>query len=214
MKKTKMEKGITLIALIITIVVLLILAVVTIGAIRESSIITHAQNAKNTYNEEQIKEEIELFNTEYLMNNKKNMQDATKERMVEICKETGVKPEQLIVYYDLCNANENKANENTEGYEKLKEEYVFYRIDKTTEEEQAILETNGVRILKGDMDLDGVITQNDYDLLVECALNDDAPHSELELKIGDLAEDGYLDVLDVSIIERFLSGHISIDKFY
>ena len=36
---TKMEKGITLIALIITIVVLLILAVVSIGAVKESSII-------------------------------------------------------------------------------------------------------------------------------------------------------------------------------
>lgn len=49
MKKTKMEQGITLIALIITIVVLLILAVVSIGAINESKIIKHAQNASTTY---------------------------------------------------------------------------------------------------------------------------------------------------------------------
>lgn len=60
MKKTKMEKGITLIALIITIVVLLILAVVTIGAIRESSIITHAQNAKDSWNKGSTQEELNL----------------------------------------------------------------------------------------------------------------------------------------------------------
>ena len=49
MKKTKLEKGITLIALIITIIVLLILAVVTIGSIKDSKIITYAQNAANGY---------------------------------------------------------------------------------------------------------------------------------------------------------------------
>ena len=36
MKKTEFQKGITLIALIITIVVLLLLALVTIGAVEES----------------------------------------------------------------------------------------------------------------------------------------------------------------------------------
>ena len=56
MKKTKMEKGITLIALIITIVVLLILAVVTIVSIRESKIITHAKNARSEYEQAQTNE--------------------------------------------------------------------------------------------------------------------------------------------------------------
>ena len=50
MKKTKTQKGITLIALIITIIILLILAVVTIGSIKNSNIITYAQNAANKYN--------------------------------------------------------------------------------------------------------------------------------------------------------------------
>lgn len=50
MKKTKMEKGITLIALIITIVVLLILAIVTIGAVQENDIIGYAQKAGDDYN--------------------------------------------------------------------------------------------------------------------------------------------------------------------
>ena len=51
MKKTKMEKGITLIALIITIVVLLILAVVAISAIQNDGILSYAQNAANSYNQ-------------------------------------------------------------------------------------------------------------------------------------------------------------------
>ena len=50
MRKTRIQKGITLIALIITIIILLILAVVTIGSIKNSNIITYAQNASKDYN--------------------------------------------------------------------------------------------------------------------------------------------------------------------
>lgn len=52
----KHNKGITLIALIITIVVLLILAVVSIGTIKDSKIIEHAQTAKNSWEESSAKE--------------------------------------------------------------------------------------------------------------------------------------------------------------
>ena len=53
---TKHSKGITLVALIITIIVLLILAVVSIGAIKNSKIISHSQNAANKWKEEQENE--------------------------------------------------------------------------------------------------------------------------------------------------------------
>ena len=56
MKRLKTQKGITLIALIITIVVLLILAVVTIGAVQNSGIIGHAQNATTSYNQAKANE--------------------------------------------------------------------------------------------------------------------------------------------------------------
>lgn len=49
MKRTKMQKGITLVALIITIIVLLILAMVAIRAIQRDGIIKHAQRAKDDY---------------------------------------------------------------------------------------------------------------------------------------------------------------------
>ena len=63
----KKQKGITLIALIITIVVLLILAVVTIGAVKEGGIIEHANNAANKYEEAKEKELVALAYSEYIM---------------------------------------------------------------------------------------------------------------------------------------------------
>ena len=57
MRKTRMQKGITLIALIITIIILLILAVVTIGNIKNSDIITYAQNASTDYSAKKDEEE-------------------------------------------------------------------------------------------------------------------------------------------------------------
>ena len=56
MKKLKEDKGITLVALIITIIVLLILAVVTISAVNEGSIFSHANNAAKTYSEKEAEE--------------------------------------------------------------------------------------------------------------------------------------------------------------
>ncbi len=50
------DKGITLVALIITIIVLLILAVVTISAVNEGSLFLHANNAATAYSEKASEE--------------------------------------------------------------------------------------------------------------------------------------------------------------
>jgi len=50
MKETKGQKGITLIALVITIVVLLILAAVAISSIQNDGILHYAQNAADSWN--------------------------------------------------------------------------------------------------------------------------------------------------------------------
>ena len=211
MKKTKLEKGITLIALIITIVVLLILAVVTIGSIRESKIIEHAETAKDTYKEEQIKEEVELFNAEYLLITKRNMQDSAK--MIDICKKTGVKPEQLTVYYDVHNANQNKTNGNSIK----QEEYVLYRIDKTTEEERTKLEEEGIKALYGDFDLDGYLTYNDvlmmgyYEMYMLGETGREA--TEMQLKVADIDADGYIGSVDQMILEKILGGYNSYFEY-
>ena len=72
MNKVKFEKGITLIALIITIIILLILAVVTIGSIKDSNIITYAQNASRDYNTEKDKEESTILSYEQLIDDSIN----------------------------------------------------------------------------------------------------------------------------------------------
>ena len=59
-KVLKNEKGITLLALIITIIVLLILAMVSIKLVKDGAIIQHAKNATSIYSEEQIIEKVKL----------------------------------------------------------------------------------------------------------------------------------------------------------
>ena len=70
MKKIRMQKGITLIALIITIIILLILAVVTIGSIKNRNIITYAQNASKDYNDKKVEEESIIAGYESLIESK------------------------------------------------------------------------------------------------------------------------------------------------
>ena len=76
MEKTKTQKGITLIALIITIIVLLILAVVTINSVKDSGIITHAQSAVDTYKEKEEEEKQTL--KEYVDYISENMPEDSK----------------------------------------------------------------------------------------------------------------------------------------
>lgn len=60
MKRINTQKGITLIALIISIIVLLILAVISINAVQGDGIISHAKNARNEYEIATEKEQIQL----------------------------------------------------------------------------------------------------------------------------------------------------------
>ena len=60
--KSKQEKGITLIALIITIVALVILTAVSVRTITNERIISHATNGAQQYSSESKKEDIELRN--------------------------------------------------------------------------------------------------------------------------------------------------------
>ena len=60
MKRTKTQKGITLVALIITIIVLLILAVVTINAVKGDGIIQKAESATQKYNDAAVKEQAKI----------------------------------------------------------------------------------------------------------------------------------------------------------
>lgn len=63
----KEEKGITLVALIVTIIVLVILAAVSIAAVYNTRIINYATNGAKDYSEEAIRENKILKSTESLL---------------------------------------------------------------------------------------------------------------------------------------------------
>ncbi len=68
----KAEKGITLVALVITIIVLLILAMVSIALVMNTGIINHANNAVTKYNDAQVNEQQQLNAMENWMVNVSN----------------------------------------------------------------------------------------------------------------------------------------------
>lgn len=72
MKRVKMQKGITLIALIVTIILLIIIAMIAIATLRDRGIIGYAQNAASDYNKEKDKEESKLSEFESLIKEKIN----------------------------------------------------------------------------------------------------------------------------------------------
>jgi len=112
MKSTKTNKGITLIALIITIVVLLILAAVAISSIQENGILGYATNAADAWNKA-VSNEAELLNSylDYLNPCKTNghsgtwvtkveadcrtLTNGSRERICSVCGEKEIQ----IVYY-------------------------------------------------------------------------------------------------------------------
>ena len=72
----KMNKGITLIALVVTIVVLLILAAVSISMLGgENGIITQAQNATVKNDNGTVSEALRLKLSEYILNNEGKMKE-------------------------------------------------------------------------------------------------------------------------------------------
>ncbi len=63
------EKGITLIALIITIIILLILAMVSVSMVINSGLIGHTENAALGYKGQEIKEMQSMYNLSGDLNN-------------------------------------------------------------------------------------------------------------------------------------------------
>ena len=63
--RVKSQKGITLVALIITIIVLLILAIVSIRLVMNGGIIDRAQRGTQAYSDAEVEEKIKTAYAEY-----------------------------------------------------------------------------------------------------------------------------------------------------
>lgn len=195
MKGTKTQKGITLIALIITILVLLILAGVSIRTLgKDDGVIVKAQEAANSYKEAQIEEEVKLYSMEYALKNQKSLKEDTVNKMTQVSKETGVSLEKLTVHH-------NKKDGS---------EYILYRIDKVTEEEKSVLESEQyeVKALRGDIDLDGVLTQDDYKIINDAAgwIIDQNELTEIQKEIADMNGDTFIDGFEITALYGILEG--------
>ncbi len=105
------NKGITLVALIITIIVLLILAVVTISAVNEGSLFSHANNAATTYSKAQKEENTMISNW-----------------LTELAKHDGNKNEIKVVYKTWAERGVTNLTLNTPYYHDLGNGDSFYLI--------------------------------------------------------------------------------------
>ncbi len=174
MKKQKIkERGITLIALVITIIVLLILAGVTLNIVINTGLLSNTENATYLYEEKAIQEALSLEITNYEIN---TMNETTKDYFGYLQKE-GIITEQ-------------SGGETEEDEKGKKAEVITKKLINTTTKRKYYLYANGelyVEILKSDVekyigtlwDGNGVIEEVPEEGTVAYLIKND------EIKIGD-----------------------------
>ena len=131
-KQMKRNRGITLIALVVTIVVLLILAGASISMLTgENGIITQAQNAKLETRAGNVREEVDLWKTENALRKTNNEEQISKETMLSNLKNKG------ILYEEEINRQEEiiTIGKNIIPYGTEDEKKVTININKTPETE-------------------------------------------------------------------------------
>ena len=122
MRKGKNEKGITLIALVITVIVLLILAGITIAALSgDNGILTRAKEAKEKTEQAQKEEEKTLSNMERILNNETNFNNVK----TEDTNPAGAMPTNVTIL-------ESDANKGIVIKDKNNNEWVWIEVPKTT----------------------------------------------------------------------------------
>lgn len=208
------KRGITLIALIITIIVMLILVGVTINISAKSQLFTTAKDASDDYEIQVIKENLVDYQLDYYENTGKILSDETMTKLAKISKETGVDGHKFVVYYDYTKENENKEEEQ--------DKFIFYnwkevtveeleklsKIEISDEDQQAGLRYN--ECLNADIDGDGYLTQADYDVLnailsgESTSLEFGDKHKYLWLVVGNLNNDRQYNVTDLNTLKNIL----------
>ena len=133
-RKMYMEnRGITLIALVITIIVLLILAGITIAALSgDNGILTRAKEAKEKTQQSQKEEEKTLSNMENILNNVTNFNNIN----IEDTNPAGAIPTNVTIL-------ENDANNGIVIKDKNNNEWVWVEVPKTTVFADLTIDTTG-----------------------------------------------------------------------
>lgn len=191
------KRGITLIALIITIIVMLILVGVTINISAKGKLFEVARKASDDYEREQIRENLMW----YLVEKEREgypktatITDDAMEKLIDIVRKTGVDGENFTVYKE--EVYYNWSNVDIDTAKKLEEEY-------------------GVDALITDITGDGNLETDDQEVVLHvsvgisvlpdnlCKVNAERKENGLSL-IGDLNGDGVIDMNDASVYNFYL----------
>lgn len=200
-QELKMDKGITLVSIVITVIIMLILVGVTLNVtIGEDGLLKTTREAAERYQIESIKEQaIGLIMKYYDVYGKEASEEIVTE-LATISLEAQVDLSKLTLYYDKATGDE----------------YVFYIYDKATIEERKKLENEEVKVLIGDNNADGFLTNEDLSIVNNSW--DGTNETALKFAIGDIDASSTtkieINVLDISATSRIIKGVDSIDKYY
>ena len=187
----KNNKGITLLALIITIIVMMILAGVSMTMLfGENGVVTKSQDASR---ELKRQAEIERVMTDIYFNKntagKKIKDETVKELAIRIVDE-GLDLKGLVVVYEVKDGEEHLA--------------YIYNEDMTIEEKMK-LESQGIYLLKGDVNEDEIIDGKDLDILRKISLLE-YDFRDYNITVCDMNGDGFINAIDVTELEKLIYG--------
>ena len=152
--RNKREKGITLVALVITIIVLIILAGVSINAVMNDGLIGNAKNARNDYEAAKRKEEIALIDLEV----QTDFLNASTPYNFNNGYLTGVLMENRT-------SSIGRTESVFELWRKLPSNYKILNVDGSEIEDTSIPVGTGMIIAKGDNELGKILIYGDVDLI-------------------------------------------------
>jgi len=142
MLKDTEEKGITLIALVITIIILLILAGIFIGMLTgENGILTKAKEAKETSKKAEYQEEVELIITQKKIEKATNIEE--KRKLIELVAEE-IRQKEWQESTTICDDNENEDINPSQGTKIIVETKDNYEIIVEIKDEKCLIEINKI----------------------------------------------------------------------
>ena len=190
------EKGITLIALVITIIVLLILAAVSIATLTgQNGILTRANDAKKETEIAELKERIQIDILEKQAENKN--EDITEKDLIEI----------LNKYF--TNVPSSIPEDLTSVKLKAKEDYGEYdNIVLSDIYNGEIIREETIRPYgKGDVNYDGVVDETDLNLVTNY-VSSAGDLEEEEFERADINYDNKVDIYDLMLLMQYLGKEI------